>query len=91
MPMSRLAAEQAGDVLAADDDAAGVGVLEPREQAQRRGLAAARRAEQRDQLAGLQGQVEVVERDHGTVVPAQSLQPHLDGGPGRAVPRSGHW
>jgi hypothetical protein len=69
---------------------AAVGVLQPREQAQGGGLAAARRAEQRDELAGMQGQVEPVERDDRAVVPAQSLHPHFDGGPGRAVLRSGH-
>ena len=41
-------------------------------------------------VAGLQGQVEPVERDDGTIVSAQSLHPHLDGGPGRAVLRPGH-
>ena len=39
------------DVLAADQDPAGVGVLQPGEDPQRGGLAAAGRAEQRDQLA----------------------------------------
>ena len=41
-------------------------------------------------LAGLEGQIEMVERDHRAVVPAQFLQPHLDGGPGRTGRRSGH-
>ena len=91
MPMSRLAAETRVMSLPPTVIAAGVGVLQAREQPQRGGLAAAGRAEQRDQLAGLQGQVQVVERDHRAVVPAQSLQPHLDGGPGRAVLRSGYW
>jgi len=41
------AGRQVGDVPAVDRDLAAVGVLEPREQAQRRGLTAARGAEQR--------------------------------------------
>jgi hypothetical protein len=86
-----LGGRDVGNVFAADGDVAGVGVLQPCEQAQRGGLAAARRAEQRDELAGMQGQVEPVQRDDGTVVPAQPLHPHLDGGPGRAAQRSGHW
>ena len=58
MPMSR---SEGGDEdalvgvahgLVGDDDLAGVRPLEPGEAAQRRGLAAARGAEQRDQLAG---------------------------------------
>jgi hypothetical protein len=86
-----LGGRDAGDVLAADGDVAGVGILQPRQQAQRGGLSAAGRAEQRDELAGVQGEVEPVECDDGTVVPAQSLHPHFDGGPGRAVLSSGHW
>ena len=65
MPMSRLAADRPVMSLPPTMMSAGVGVLQPREQPQRGGLAAAGRAEQHDQLAGLQGQVEVVERDHG--------------------------
>jgi hypothetical protein len=41
-----------GDVLAADMDAAGIGLLEARDHAQARGLAAARGAQQREELAG---------------------------------------
>jgi hypothetical protein len=86
-----LAGRQPGDVLAGHRDGSGVGVFQPREQAQRGCLAAARRAEQRDELAGPQGQVEVVQGDHGAVTPAQPVHPDLDGGPGRAVPGAGHW
>ena len=48
-----LVGRQRGDVLAADQDAARGRLLEPRDHAQRRRLAAAGRAEQRDQRARL--------------------------------------
>ena len=51
-------------VVAADADEALVGLLEPGEHAQRRGLAASRWAEQRQELARLDRQVEPVDRDH---------------------------
>ena len=88
--MSRLAADRLVMSLPPTTTRPVSASSQPREQAQGRGLAAAGRAEQRDQLAGMQGQVQVIERDHRAVVPAQSLQPHLDGGPGRTVLRSGH-
>ncbi len=53
------------DVLAADEHLPGRGRVEAREQPQRRGLAAAGRAEQRQQLAGLQLEVEPVEGVRG--------------------------
>lgn len=51
---------QHGDILAADQDTAGGGMLQPRQHAQGRGLAAAGRAEQRDQRAGLDREREIV-------------------------------
>ena len=46
----------AGDVLAVDDDAAGGGLEEAGDQVERRGLAAAGRTEQREQLALVHGE-----------------------------------
>ena len=51
-----------GDVLAADQDAAGRRLLEPGHQAQRRGLAAAGRAEQGEERPGRDHQVQVFDR-----------------------------
>ena len=56
-----------GHVLAGEQDAAGVRGLEAAEHAQRRRLAAAGGAEQRDELAGLDGEVEVVHGDVAAV------------------------
>jgi hypothetical protein len=56
-----------GDVLAADQDLALAGDLEPGNHAQGRGLAAAGRAEQGDERAGLDGEVDVVDRRHRAV------------------------
>ena len=47
------------DVLAVDQDAALVGIAQPLQQRQRRGLAGAGRADERDGLAGLGVDVEV--------------------------------
>ena len=77
MPVSRLARGHARDVLAADQHLPGGGAVEPGEQPQRRGLAAARRAEQREQLAGLELQVEPVERVRGAEAAPDA--PELDG------------
>jgi hypothetical protein len=52
-----LAHRQEGGVLAAEQDAAVIGELQARDHAQQRGLAGAGRAQQRDQLAG--GDVEI--------------------------------
>jgi hypothetical protein len=52
-----------GDLLVADDHGAGVGLLEPRDHAQQRRLAAAGRAEQRGQRAVGHGDADVVERE----------------------------
>ena len=52
-------------VGARDADVALVGLLEAREHPQRRGLAAAARPEEREELAGLHVEVERVDRDRG--------------------------
>ncbi len=51
-------------VAAVDLDAPAIGQLEPGDQAQQRGLAAARRAEQREQLAMLDRQRHPIDRGH---------------------------
>ena len=53
---------QRRDVRAADGDRAGVGLLEPGDQPQRRGLAGAGRPEQHDELAVGDVEVEAVDR-----------------------------
>jgi hypothetical protein len=57
-----LAHMHVGGVLAAEQDAAGVGRFQAGDDAQQRGLAAARRAQQRDQFAGVDVQVDVLQR-----------------------------
>ena len=47
---------ESGDVAPADQDAPSLGSLQPGDHAQRRGLAAARGAEQGDERAGLDGE-----------------------------------
>ena len=69
----------AGDVLAADHDAAALDVFEAGERAQRGGLAAAGAAEQHDHFAGLDVQVEVVERVNGGAGVDLDDVAHLDG------------
>ena len=78
--MSRLLAGDAGEVLAADLDATRRGLVEPGQDAQRRGLAAARRAEQGDELARREVEGEAVERLDGAVDAGEVGQ--LDGEPG---------
>jgi hypothetical protein len=51
-----------GGVLVLEDDRAAIGALEPRDDAQERRLARARRPEQRDELAGIDGKADVVDR-----------------------------
>ena len=75
------------DVLAADQDAAGRGLLEPRDESQRRGLAAAGRAEQGEERPGGDREVEVLDRRE----PGEPLRDadQFEVGP-RLVERSGH-
>ncbi len=56
---------QPGDVLAADDDGAGGRLLEAGDHAQHGGLAAARRAEEGDELAARDIQVEILHHRRG--------------------------
>ena len=82
-----------GDVAAADHHAPAVGAVEAAEQPQRRRLAAARRAEQREQLARGDVEVELVERGERAEAARQPVEVHGDGGhtqppdPGAAPPR----
>ncbi len=59
-----LRGRQARDVAAVEDDAAGGQRLEPGDQAQQRGLAAARRADEHGELAAGDGQVDALDRLH---------------------------
>ncbi len=61
MPILRWFGLQVGHVLAVDADRPAVGVFEAGDHAQRRRLAAARRAEERDELALVDRDVEVLD------------------------------
>ena len=81
MPMSRLLAGTRETSFAVDQHRARGRLVEAGEQPQRGGLAAARRSEQGEQLAGLDPQVQPVECGHGAEHPAHVAV--LDGGAGR--------
>jgi len=70
--------EQVGGCIAhhaaADRDAPGVVALQPGDHAQGRRLAAARRPEQGDELAVLDGEVDRIDCLHRAEVPADRLQ-----------------
>ena len=51
---------QRGNVVAGDQDAAGISLLEPRDQSQRRRLPATRRAEENEELAGVGGEADAI-------------------------------
>ncbi len=70
--------------MAVDDDAAGVGAVEARHEPQRRRLAAAARAEQRDELTRLEREVDSLQRVHRPERAPQLLQ--LDVGHYRPIP-----
>src|SRR5262249_17754702 len=70
---------QARDVLAAQLDAAFVGLLEAGDHPQRRGLARARRAEQCEELAPLHLEGERGDRDHLAVALAYADQADIGG------------
>ena len=63
-PHVALVGRRPRDVLAVDDDAARVGLVEAGDEAQRRRLAAAARPEQRHELAGLEREVDPLQRGH---------------------------
>ncbi len=63
-PHVALVGRRSRDVLAVDDDPARIRLVESGNEAQRRRLAAAARAEQRHELAGLEGEVDPLERRH---------------------------
>ena len=86
MPMSRLFAGHVGDVPAVDQHPAAVGPVEAGDRPQRRRLAAARRAEQGEELAAGDVEVEPVERDDRAVAAGQPVQPDGDA---RAVAQVG--
>ena len=65
MPMLRWLAPQIGDVLAVDADLAGGRRLEAGDHAQRRRLAAAAGPEERDELAALDRELEVLDHRVG--------------------------
>src|SRR4051812_12309377 len=71
------------DVLAVDDDPAAVGSIEAGDEPQRRRLAAARRAEQREELALAELHLDPVERLDGAEVAVQV--PELEVGHQRAA------
>jgi len=74
----------AGDVAAAELDAACVGQLETGDQAQRRRLARARRPEHGEELAARDLEVDVVDGDHVTEALDQSAQGDVSRRRGRA-------
>ena len=80
----------ARDVLAVEQDAALVRRLEAGEQAQQRGLAAAGRAEQREELALEDVERQAVDRGDAAEALADGLEPHQRPrgriGPGRERP-----
>ena len=61
---------EAGDILAVDDHAALVGILETGEQPKRGRLATAGRTEEGDELARADGEVKAVERGHRPIPPS---------------------
>src|SRR6059058_4964577 len=66
------------DVLTADDHPSAVGLLQTRDQAQRRRFTTAGWPEQSDQLARGHRQTQAVERRHPGVATMEVLEPNLD-------------
>ena len=66
----------AGDGLATDADFAAIGPLQPRDAAQRRGLAAAGGAQQGDELARRDSKIDVVDRDLVAEILVQAVERH---------------
>ena len=75
-PLGRDHAGRRREASIADPDLAGLWPEEPRDQAERRRLAAARRPEERDQLAGLHPEVEPFERRKVAIPLRQPLDRH---------------
>ena len=57
-------------------DDAGVGALEACDQAQQRGLAAARGPQQREELAGIESKIDPVDGGHRVVAARDAVEPH---------------
>ena len=64
-----------GHVLAVDQDAPGIGYLEPGQHAKQRGLAAARAAQKGEQLAARHVEIDAVHRHDRAEAPGQALDP----------------
>ena len=79
-----IARREVVDPAACDEDVARRRVLEPRDHAERRGLAAARRAEQAHDLAGFHVEVDVVDRGERAEVLAEVAQLDVGHGPATA-------
>ena len=84
-----LVGRDVGDVLVAEEDPAAVEAIEARDHAQRRALAAARRAEERDERAVGDLEREVVDGLDVAVEARDVLEPERDVGHGRFVPLCG--
>ena len=76
---------QPRDVAAADLDRAGVLHLEAGDHAQQRGLAAAGRPEEADELAALDLERDVIERREGAEALGDALDPQVNGTSGRRL------
>ncbi len=81
-----LVGRRVGDILAVEGDAPLGRVDEPRDHAQQRGLAAAGRPEQEEQLAGLDGQVDAVHGSGRGLARAEDLDELVDLDPGAHGP-----
>ena len=74
-----LAQAEAGRIDIVEQHAPVVGMQQAADHPQQRGLAGAGRAEQRNQLAGGDVQVDAVQRGHAGIVLGQALQVQLHG------------
>ena len=83
MPTSRFHGGRSVIVLAADPDLAGIGLVEAGDQPQQRGLAAAGGAEKGEELARLDGEVDVLEDVVGAVGQVDVFDVDGDGGRGQ--------
>jgi len=67
-----------GHILASDENAASVRLLEAGQQSERCGLAATRRSKKAHELAGRHGEAEPVQRGHAGVATPEVLEPYLN-------------